>query len=54
MTELRDLLDGVATDGDYCCPICLTWYTTREEKQTCLTNRHGYEMLRMTMMEQET
>ena len=54
MTELRDLCDGFAPDGDYCCPICLTWYQTREEKQLCLTDRHGYEVLHVTMREPET
>jgi len=29
---------------EHCCPACLTWYETREEKTACLT-WHGYEVL---------
>jgi hypothetical protein len=44
-TDLSDYLSG---HGPYCCPICLTYYETREEKQMCMTERHGYEVLEIT------
>lgn len=34
----------------YTCPICLAGYTTLEEKQACLTEQHGYEMLSITYL----
>lgn len=29
----------------YCCPLCLKWYSTYEEKSKCLIEQHGYEIL---------
>lgn len=31
----------------FCCPICLDWYVTWEEKVACV-ERHGYRTLTIT------
>ena len=46
LSELYDQKkDGT---GHYCCPVCLFWYDTNEEKQLCMTERHGYETLNIS------
>ena len=32
-------------EGKYCCPMCLYWYDTSEEKASCMENNHGYTVL---------
>ena len=50
MTELYDQeKDGT---GHYCCPICLFWHDTPEQKQECMS-RHGYTILVITAKETE-
>jgi len=35
----------------FCCPLCLTWYTTDAQRQRCLTVTHGYTVLETSVVE---
>ena len=49
MSDCTELFDP-DTDGTgtYCCPICLYWYGTREEKEACMKDKHGYETINIS------
>ena len=32
--------------GTFCCPVCYSWYETREQKDRCMEERHGYVTLK--------
>jgi len=47
---LLALIDMQTGTGTHCCPICYHWYDTHEEKTACLVNKHGYETLRVEVV----
>jgi hypothetical protein len=35
-------------EGQYCCPLCYTWFATYAEKDACLRDNHGYDTIELT------
>lgn len=43
---IEETKDEFLGDGEFCCPICLHFYETREAKQDCISS-HGYETINL-------
>lgn len=45
LDKLKEILGPHDPTKRYMCAVCLTQYATRDEKDACMKDRHGYTIL---------